>query len=60
MNFYNCFDQKGEVIARCQTSDEIDVLRNMGRPIAEVKQMKLEESVVCSLVGSPNEFDEDI
>ncbi len=60
MNFYSCFDQKGQIIARCQTPQEIDALRSMGRPIAEVRQMKIEESVVCSLTGSPNEFNEDI
>ena len=31
MTFYTCFDDKGEIIARCQTQQEIDVLRRMGR-----------------------------
>tara|TARA_B100000700_G_scaffold288151_1_gene344373 strand:+ start:433 stop:615 length:183 start_codon:yes stop_codon:yes gene_type:complete len=56
MNFYSCFDGKGEVIARCQTDQEIEVLRRMGRPIVEVRQMKKEEAVVCSLTGSPSDF----
>ncbi len=60
MNFYSCFDQEGNVIARCQTSQEIEALRTMGRPIAEVREMKLEESVVCSVTSSPCEFNEDI
>jgi hypothetical protein len=60
MTFYTCFDVKGEIIARCQTQQEIDVLRRMGRPIAEVKAMKNEESVVCSLTGSPSDFNEEI
>ncbi len=59
MNFYSCFDGEGQVIARCQTSQEIEVLRRMGRPIAEVRQMRNEEAVVCSLTGSPSEFNED-
>ena len=60
MTFYTCFDDKGEIIARCQTQQEIDVLRRMGRPIAEVTAMKNEEAVVCSLTGSPSDFNEEI
>ena len=60
MTFYTCFDDQGEIIARCQTQQEIDVLRRMGRPIAEVKAMKNEEAVVCSLTGSPSDFNEEI
>ena len=47
MNFYTCFDQKGKIIARCHTIQDIEVLKKMGRPIVEVKEMKNEESVVC-------------
>ena len=47
MNFYTCFDQQGKIIARCQTIQDIEVLKKMGRPIVEVKEMKNEESVVC-------------
>ena len=47
------------MIARCQTQQEVAVLRRMGRPIAEVKEMKAEEAVVCSLTGSPADFNED-
>ena len=39
-----------EIIARCQTNQDINVLKKMGRPIAEVRQMKKEEAVVCSLL----------
>ena len=60
MIFYTCFDDKGAVIARCQTHQEIDVLRRMGRPIAEGKEMKNEEAVVCSLTGSPSDFNDEI
>ncbi len=60
MNFYSCFDQKGNVIARCQTQQEIEALRKMGRPIAQVTKLRSEEAVVCSLTSSPSEFDEDI
>jgi hypothetical protein len=59
MTFYTCFDNKGSVIARCQTEEEIAVLRRMGRPIAEVKEMKSEEAVVCSLTGSPSDYNEE-
>ena len=59
MNFYSCFDKQGKIIARCQTIQEIEVLKKMGRPIVEVKEMKNEESVVCSLTGSPSDFNMD-
>ncbi|AII42551.1 hypothetical protein KR100_04110 [Synechococcus sp. KORDI-100] len=59
MTFYTCFDDKGTVIARCQTQEEIAVLRRMGRPIADVKAMKNEEAVVCSLTGSPSDYNDD-
>ncbi len=59
MDFYNCFNGQGEIIARCQTDQDIDVLKKMGRPIAEVRQMKNEEAVVCSLTGSPSDFNRD-
>tara|TARA_Y100001968_G_C19099688_1_gene591876 strand:- start:125 stop:307 length:183 start_codon:yes stop_codon:yes gene_type:complete len=59
MNFYSCFDANGQMIARCQTNQEIEALKNMGRPIARVLEMKNEESVVCSLTGSPAEFNDD-
>mgnify|MGYP001415718654 CR=1 FL=1 len=42
MNFYSCFDQQGKIIARCQTIQDIEVLKKMGRPIVEVKEMKNE------------------
>ena len=59
MNFYTCFDQQGKIIARCQTIQDIEGLKKMGRPIVEVKVMKNEESVVCSLTGSPSDFNMD-
>jgi len=59
MNFYSCFDGQGKIIARCQTDQDINVLKKMGRPIANVRQMKNEESVVCSLTGSPSDFNMD-
>ncbi len=59
MAFFSCFDEQGDVIARCQTNQDIEVLRRMGRPIAEVREMKKEESVVCSLTGSPSDFNMD-
>jgi len=59
MTFFSCFDSQGKTIARCQTQQEIEVLRRMGRPIAEVRELRKEEAVVCSLTGSPSEFNED-
>ncbi len=60
MNFYSCFDGQGKVIARCQTQQEIEVLKEMGRPIAEIRKLRKEEAVVCSLTSSPSDFNEDI
>ncbi len=60
MNFYSCFDGQGKVIARCQTQQEIEVLKKMGRPIAEIRKLRKEEAVVCSLTSSPLEFNEEI
>ena len=59
MDFYSCFDGQGKIIARCQTDQDINVLKKMGRPISEERQMKKEESVVCSLTGSPSDFNMD-
>ncbi|MAR06061.1 MAG: hypothetical protein CL862_03035 [Cyanobium sp. NAT70] len=59
MTFYTCFDTEGSVIARCQTEKDIQVLRRMGRPIAAVKEMKNEEAVVCSLTGSPSDYNDE-
>ena len=56
MNFYSCFDENGEIIARCQTMEDIEVLKKMGRPVAAIKEMRHEESVVCSLTGSPSDY----
>ena len=59
MDFYSCFDGQGKIIARCQTDQDINVLKKMGRPIVKVRQMKKEEAVVCSLTGSPSDFNMD-
>ena len=59
MTFYTCLDNKGEVIARCHTKEAVAVLQRMGRPIAVVKAMRHEEAVVCSLTGSPSDYNED-
>ena len=34
-------------------------MHSTGRPLAEVKAMRNEEAVVCSLTGSPSDFNED-
>ncbi len=59
MDFYSCFDGQGKIIARCQTDQDINVLKKMGRPISEVRQMKKEEAIVCSLTGGPSDFNMD-
>ena len=59
MNYYTWFDHQGKIIVRRQTIQDIEVLKKMGRPIVEVKEMKNEESVVCSLTGSPSDFNMD-
>ena len=59
MIYYSCFDKQGQIIARCQSKKDIEVLNKMGRPIFEVKEMKNKESFVCSLTGSPSDFNED-
>ncbi len=59
MDFYSCFDAQGKIIARCQTHQEIQALKRMGRPIAEVIELKKEEAVVCSLTSSPSEFNQE-
>tara|TARA_B100000519_G_scaffold6881_1_gene5952 strand:- start:4 stop:165 length:162 start_codon:yes stop_codon:yes gene_type:complete len=51
--------EKEKIIARCQTDQDINVLKKMGRPIVKVLQMKNEEAVVCSLTGSPSDFNMD-
>ena len=38
MTYYSCFDKEGEIIARCQTKEDIEVLKKMGRPIVEIKK----------------------
>ena len=60
MTFFTCFDDQGQLIARCQTREEIEALRRRGRPIAEVRELTPHQSVVCSLTGSPSEFNEDL
>ena len=59
MNFYSCFDQQGQIIARCQTIQDIRVVGKMGRLIVGVKEMKKEESVVWSLTGSLSDLNMD-
>ena len=59
MTFYTWLDNKGDVIARCQTKESVAVLQRMGRPIAEVKAMRHEEAVVCSLTGRTSDYNED-
>ena len=60
MTFYTCFDERGEMIARCQTDAEVQALRRRGRPIVLVKPMRPQEAVVCGLTSSPAEFDEEL
>ena len=48
-----------EIIAHCKTKEDIEILKKMGRQIVELKEMKNEESVVCSLTSSPSDYKED-
>ncbi|TGG82926.1 MAG: hypothetical protein ERJ67_08485 [Aphanocapsa feldmannii 277cV] len=59
MTFFCCYDGNGDVIARCQTIADVEVLRGLGRPVAKVIAMAQEESVVCTLTDSPNAFNLD-
>ena len=59
MNFYCCFNGKGKIITFCQTDQDINVLKKMGRAIVKVFQMKNDEAVVCSLIGSSSDFNMD-
>ena len=36
MNFYSCFDQQGQIIARCQTFQDIEVLKKMSDDFEDV------------------------
>ena len=60
MTFFTCFDDQGQLIARCQTREEIEALRRRGRPIAAGRELQPVASAVCRLTGSPSEFNEDL
>ena len=53
------FRLPGPVDRSLQIPGQIEDLRRCGRPIAGVHAMKSEEAVVCSLTGSPAEFNEE-
>ena len=53
------FYQEGNIIDRCQTKEDINVLKKMVRPIVEIKEMKNEEWIVCSLTDNPSDYNED-
>ena len=59
MKFFSCLDGDGNVIARCQTMADVEVLKRLGRPVAKVVEMDEQESVVCSLTDSPAAFNQD-
>ena len=59
MDFYSCFYGRGKIIDRCETDRYINILKKIGRPTFEVRKMKDQESVVCSLTGSPSDFNMD-
>ena len=59
MKFFCCLDGDGNVIARCQTMADVEVLKGLGRPVAKVVEMDEQESVVCSLTDSPAAFNQD-
>jgi len=60
MTFYTCYHKDGRVIARCQTDQQVNQLRAMGRPIDRVEPLSDEEAVTCRLTDTPAGFNEDI
>ena len=58
-DFLHLFRLPGPVDRPLSTPEQIEALRRRGRPIAGVQAMKPEEAVVCSLTGSPADFNED-
>lgn len=59
VKFFCCYDERGALIARCQTMADVEVLKKMGRPVVRVAEMTEEESVVCSLTDTPAAFNQD-
>ena len=35
MNFYSCYDQQGQIIARCQTIEDIEALADLKKKMDE-------------------------
>lgn len=60
MTFYTCFDERGGMIARCQTEAEVEQLRRRGRRIALVQRMAPQEAVVCGLTSRALEIEEEL
>ena len=60
MTFYTCFDERGGMIARCQTEAEVEQLRRRGRRIALVQRMAPQEVVVCGLTSRALEIEEEL
>ena len=60
MTLFTCFDARGDLVARCQTEAEIEVLRMRGRCIAAVRPMATEDLVVCSIPVAPDAIDEEL
>ena len=58
MTFYTCLDDKGSVIARCQTERKYPAPTH-GTSHAKVHAMKQQEAVVCSLTGSPSDYNDE-
>ena len=55
MDFYSCFDGQGEIIGARLT--KINVLKKMGRQLGTSNEKR--GAVVCSLTGSPSDFNMD-
>lgn len=60
MTLFSCFDDRGALVARCQTEAQVVVLRRRGLRIAAVQPMAEEELVLCSVKVAPDAIDEEL
>ena len=54
MTYYSCFDH----LINCQTKEDINVLKKMGNQNGNKRNEKRGINV-CSLTGSPSDYNED-
>ena len=60
MTFYICLDERGGMIARCQTDAEVELLRRRGQRIASVQPMAPQDAVVCRLSSRSLELEDEL